>query len=68
MQVINCLFRIQYEESGWFIYDGDGIKPSTNGSWIYLDDFYEFLNGLMFKAGQTMFRINVIDSKKVIIN
>lgn len=53
--------RLKYEDSHWVIYDGDGIKESTNGTWIYIEDAYEITDGMMFKAGQTMFKVNVID-------
>lgn len=51
--------RICYEELNWTLHDGDGVKQSTNGTWIFVEDAYELVNGLVFKAGQTMFKVNV---------
>ena len=44
----------------WIVYDGDGTKPSTNGSWIYLRAPLEITDGMMFKAAQTLFKVKVI--------
>ena len=54
-------YRINYEDKRWIIYDGDGTKSSTNGTWIYIDDSYQVTDGLVFKAAQTMFKINLKD-------
>jgi hypothetical protein len=43
------------------VYDGDGIKPSTNGTWIFIEEPYEITDGMIFKAGQTMFKVSVIE-------
>lgn len=47
------------------VYDGDGEKPSTNGTWIYMEGVYEITDGTMFKAGQTMFRVKVVDAADI---
>ena len=31
---IQC--RIEYNEKGWLVSDGDEDKKSTNGTWLYL--------------------------------
>ena len=43
------------------IYDGDGAKPSTNGTWLFADDYYEVLDGTVFKAAETLFKITITD-------
>ena len=53
--------RIVYEDPSWIIYDCDGTKPSTNGTWIFADDYYEIYDGLIFKAAETLFQVNIID-------
>lgn len=53
--------RIQFEKKNWVIYDGDGIKPSTNGTWIYIEKPYEIKNGTIFKVAQSMFLTKLID-------
>lgn len=50
----HCL--ISYESS-WLIKDGDGSKPSTNGTWLYCEDFAELYSGLVFKAAETLFKV-----------
>ena len=55
------LYRIAFEEPNWVIYDGDGTKPSTNGTWLFVDNFHEITDGMTFKAAQTMFKVRVVD-------
>lgn len=58
----NSLSRYQcsilyVEDMGWFVRDGDGDKkPSTNGTWLFVDEPYEINNNMVFKAGQTLFQ------------
>lgn len=51
--------RIVYNDNSWVLYDGDGIKPSTNGTWIYLKDPHEITNELIFKVAQTLFKTKI---------
>ena len=53
--------RIVYEGSNWVIYDGDGTKLSTNGTWLFADDYYEVQDGTIFKAAETLFKIMITD-------
>lgn len=53
--------RILYEEPNWVIYDGDGTKPSTNGTWLFADDYYEISDGMIFKAAETLFKACITD-------
>ena len=43
---------------GWTIIDGDDLKPSTNGTWLFLDDYFPIKAGTTFKAGMTLFRVS----------
>ena len=43
----------------WFIQDGDGKKISTNGTWLFAEDYFEIYNDMLFKAGETMFRADI---------
>lgn len=52
-----------FENSKWVIYDGDGTKPSTNGTWLYMETAYEIEDEMVFKAAQTMFQIKMVDAK-----
>jgi len=33
--------------------DGDG-KPSTNGTWLFVDEYFLIYDNMVFKAGQTI--------------
>lgn len=39
------------------ISDGDGIKKSTNGTWLYVEDTFEIYNNLVLKAGDLLFKL-----------
>ena len=43
--------------SGWTVSDGDGSKPSTNGTWLFLDDYFPIQSKMVFKAGMTFFQV-----------
>lgn len=34
-------------------------RPSTNGTWLYLNEDYEVYNGMIFKANQTLFQATI---------
>jgi hypothetical protein len=34
--------------------DGNAGKPSTNGTWLFVDEPFMIFNDLVFKAGQTL--------------
>jgi hypothetical protein len=49
---------IRYEEQqGWVILDGDGRQPSTNGTWLFLEEPIRIKSGVVFKGGSTLFQI-----------
>ena len=56
----NQLSRLQctisYHEGNWILKDGDGTKSSTNGTWLFVDELFKIYDGMVFKAGQTLFR------------
>ena len=39
--------------------DGYHDKPSTNGTWLYLNEDFEIYDGMVFKANQTIFNVRV---------
>ena len=55
--------RVQYEEPHWVLYDGDGLKPSTNGTWLFVDTYFEILDGMIFKAAQTLFKVRFVENQ-----
>lgn len=51
---------IEYkQDKGWVIIDGYNGKPSTNGTWLYVEGFYEITDNMTVKIGQTLFKINI---------
>lgn len=61
----NSLSRYQctmrFENQKWVLRDGDGKKSSTNGTWLFADEYFEIYEDLVFKAGQTLFQAKVIN-------
>lgn len=51
---------ITYENNNWYIMDSDGIKTSSNGTWMLADEYYEIQDGMIFRAGS-----NIIDCKLI---
>ena len=51
-----------YYEDGWFLVDGDSEanKPSTNGTWLYLNEDFEMYDKMVFKTHQTLLQASVI--------
>jgi hypothetical protein len=47
----------------WVLYDGDGAKLSTNGTWLFVDELFEIYDNMIFKAGQTLFRASLLHPK-----
>jgi hypothetical protein len=41
------------------IYDGDGSKCSTNGTWIFMEGVHEIQDGMVFKVAQTLIRLKI---------
>ncbi len=48
------------EDDQWIVVDGYNGKPSTNGTWIYLNEDYEIYDGISLKANQTIFSGHLI--------
>lgn len=56
---------IYRENYGWCILDGhiteeDEIHKSTNGTWLYLMEETEVVNGMVFKGNQNVFKCNYV--------
>jgi len=47
---------IECVDGNWILKDGDGMKSSTNGTWLFVDELFKIYDGMVFKAGQTLFR------------
>ena len=40
----------------WMIRDGDGEKSSTNGTWLFVENFFEVFDRMVIKVGETLFQ------------
>jgi len=61
MQVVLTVHdRIQYEEGSWMIYDGNGKRASTNGTWLFIDKSYDLRKNTEFKAEEILFKASII--------
>lgn len=47
------------EDKGWVVSDGFNGKPSTNGTWLFVQDFFEITQDEIVKIGQTLFKITL---------
>ena len=54
---------IIYEDNNWYIVDGDGEKPSSNGTWFYPEKFYNITDGLVIRIGTTLFECQNFEEK-----
>lgn len=50
------------DQSGWSLEDGNGVKGSTNGTWLFAEDLFEIHDGLLFKVGQTLFLAKTVEA------
>lgn len=55
--------RVEYISDKWYICDGDGRKPSTNGTWIFAETATKIYDGMLFKAGHLLFKAKVQGGK-----
>ena len=44
-----------YEDNNWYINDGDGENPSSNGTWFYPEKYYNISDNLVIRMGTTSF-------------
>lgn len=51
--------RIEHIDGKWQLSDGDGVKKSTNGTWLYAEDPFPIHDGMLFKAGLVLFKAHV---------
>ncbi len=51
---------IIFEDNNWYIVDGNGIQPSSNGTWFYPEKYYNINEGLIIRMGTTLFECNYL--------
>ena len=47
----------------FYLYDGDGEKESTNGTWVFILNPIKITNNFLFKAEHTLFVASLTNSK-----
>ena len=55
---------IYYENNNWYIKDGSIEKPSSSGTWLYVDKKFQINNSFVFKLGTSKMKLNLIDGNK----
>jgi hypothetical protein len=55
---IHCVVNYS-EKEGWTLLDGHEDKPSTNGTWLYLNEDFEIYENMIFKSNQTIFQCSI---------
>ncbi len=51
---------IIFEDNNWYIIDGNGENPSSNGTWFYPEKFFNISDGLIVRMGTTLFECKYI--------
>ena len=46
---------IIFEDNNWYIVDGNGKRPSSNGTWFYPEKYFIITDGLIVRIGTTLF-------------
>ena len=63
-RLLDLLFSVKFSNDAslnWILFDGNGHKRSTNGTWLYVDDFFRVYDKMVFKACNCLFQANLID-------
>ena len=51
---------IIFEDNNWYIVDGNGKNPSSNGTWFYPEKYFIITEGLIIRMGTTLFECKYI--------
>ena len=52
---------LTYEDNNWYINDGDGENPSSNGTWFYPEKYFTITEGMIIRMGTTSFECKFIE-------
>ena len=58
---IQCRIEYCINDKCFYLYDGDGKKESTNGTWVFILNPTKITNNFMFKAEHTLFVANLVN-------
>ena len=53
------------DQTAWWLVDGFNNKRSTNGTWLYLNEDFKMHSGMIFKANQTIFNVELKTSARL---
>ena len=53
---------IIFDDNNWYIVDGNGEHPSSNGTWLYPEKFFNITVGLIIRIGTTLFECKYIQN------
>jgi len=50
------IIRLEYINNKWYIIDGTEKKPSSNGTWLFLENLNPIFEGMIVRAGLSVFK------------
>jgi len=53
-----------YKNGRWCVLDGDGLKHSTNGTWVLLDKYVKVHDRMLFRAGKIVFTALLVNNMR----
>jgi hypothetical protein len=60
---IQCHIEYSSKDECYYLYDGDGQKESTNGTWVFILNPIKITNNFLFKAEHTLFVATLTNNK-----
>ena len=51
---------LTYDDNNWYINDGDGENPSSNGTWFFPEKYFTITEGMILRMGTTSFECRFI--------
>ena len=52
--------QIIFDDNNWYIVDGNGENPSSNGTWLYPEKFVNITDGLIIRIGTSLFECKYV--------
>ncbi len=49
--------KLVFRGDRWMVIDGDGLKHSTNGTWLFVDRPFKLHDRLLIKAGNVVLKV-----------
>ena len=60
---MQCYIEYNANEEYFYLYDGDGEKESTNGTWLFILNPIKITDNFLFKAEHTLFVASLTNNK-----